>query len=160
MACAAAVTSLTVGLGIWKGRIDEHGHTSGCGHQLTQELQPLCRQLGTEKIDSCQVAARTGEAGDKTVPDRVIAGVEDDGDRRGCRLGRERRDTSERGDHGDLPANQIGRQFRQPIDLILGEAVFDRHVLTLDIAALLEALTECAQTLRDRVQAIGSRGTR
>ena len=27
------------------GRIDEHGHTSGCGHQLTQEFQPLCRQL-------------------------------------------------------------------------------------------------------------------
>jgi hypothetical protein len=79
------------------------------------------------------------------------AGDEDDGDCRGCRLGRKRRDTSERGDRGDLPANQIGRQFRQPIDLILGEAVYDRHVLTLDIAALFEALTVCAQTLRDRV---------
>jgi hypothetical protein len=40
-------------------------------------------KLGTEKIDSCQVAARPGEAADKTLPDRVIAGVEDDGDRRG-----------------------------------------------------------------------------
>ena len=34
------------GLGIRSiGRIDEHGHTSGSGHQLTQEFQPLCRQL-------------------------------------------------------------------------------------------------------------------
>ena len=73
------------------GRIDEHGHTSGSGHQLAQQLQPLCRQLGIEKIDPCQVAARPGEAGDKTKPDRVFADDEDDGDRRGCRLGRERR---------------------------------------------------------------------
>ena len=43
---------------------------------------------------------------------------EDDGDRRGCRLGRERRSgTSGRGDHGDLSANQFGRQLRQPIDI-------------------------------------------
>ena len=27
------------------GRIDEHGHMSGCGDQLTQKLQPLRRQL-------------------------------------------------------------------------------------------------------------------
>ena len=72
------------------GRIDEHGHASGCGHQLTQEVQPLCRQLTIEKIDPCQVAARPGEAGDKTKPDRVFVDDEDDGDRRGCRLGRQR----------------------------------------------------------------------
>ena len=57
-------------------------------------------------------------------------------------------DASARGDHGDLSANQIGRQRRQPIDLILGPAVFDRHVLALDIAGVLQALAKCAQTLR------------
>src|SRR5262249_54835411 len=36
--------------GIRTGRIDEHGHTSGTGHQLTQEFQPLCCQLLREKI--------------------------------------------------------------------------------------------------------------
>jgi hypothetical protein len=50
--------------------------------------------------------------------------------------------------HGQLTANQIGRQRRQPIDLILGPAVFDRYVLALDVANLLEALAKCAQTLR------------
>ncbi len=59
-------------------RIDEHGHTSHSGQQLTQELQPFCRQLITEKIDPCQIAARPGEAGDKTKLDRVFADGEDD----------------------------------------------------------------------------------
>ena len=53
---------------------------------------------------------------------------------------------SGRGDHGDLSANQFGRQRRQPIDLILGPAVFDRHVLALDIAGLLQALAKSAQS--------------
>jgi hypothetical protein len=72
------------------GRIDERGHTSRSGHQLAQEFQPLRRQLTDKKIDTCHVAARPGEAGDKTKPDRVFADQEDDRDRRGCRLGRER----------------------------------------------------------------------
>ena len=36
------------------------------GHQLAQEFQPLLRQITVEKIDSCQVAARPGEADDKS----------------------------------------------------------------------------------------------
>ena len=127
------------------GRIDEHGNASSTGHQLTQEFQPLCHQLGREKIDPRQVAARPGEARDQTEPDRVFG----DARRRwgsswlppwpptpeGC---------LPRDDHGDLPADQIGRQRRQPIELILGPAVFDRHVLALDIAGVLQALAKSA----------------
>src|SRR5262249_47351571 len=60
-------------------RIDEHGNTNCCGHQLAQEFQPLCRQLRGEKIDPRQVAAWPGEAGDKTEHDRVLGDGEDDG---------------------------------------------------------------------------------
>jgi hypothetical protein len=42
-----------------------------------------------------------------------------------------------------LPANQFGRQRRQPVDLILGPAVFNRHVLVFD-TGVFEALAECA----------------
>ena len=61
---------------------------------------------------------------------------ENDRDRRCRRLGREhgRRDGTGRDDHGHLPANQIGRQRRQPIILTVRPAVFDRDVLALDIA--------------------------
>jgi len=55
--------------------------------------------------------------------------------------------TSGRGDHRDLPANQFGRQRRQPLHLVLSPAVFDRDVLALDVAGLLEALTERSQAI-------------
>jgi hypothetical protein len=135
------------------GRIDQHAHASGCGHQFMKKFQPLRRQLAAQKIDSRQVAARPSEAGDETEPDRVIASDEDDGDRCGCRLGGEcRRVTSGRGDYGNLSANQFGRKLRQPIVLALRPAVFDHYVLALDIADLLQALTKCAQTVRQFVR--------
>jgi hypothetical protein len=134
------------------GRIDKHGNASGSRHKLAQESQSLCGQLANEKVDACQVAARPGEAGHKTEPDRVFAYDEDDGDRRGCRLGRERHSgASVRGDHHDLPANQLGRQRRQPVKLVLGPAVFNRHVLALDIAGVFQALAKCAQLVRQYV---------
>ena len=91
MAPAAACSSLSVEFGTHGiGWIDEHRQPSRPGHQLAQEFQPLCPQFGADKIDPCQVAARPGETRDKTKPDRVFADDEDDWDRRGCRLGRER----------------------------------------------------------------------
>jgi len=70
-----------------------------------QQVEPLCCQLTAEKVDPCQVAARPGEAGDKTKPYRVFGGNEGDRDRRGCRLGSGRRDGRARGDYSDLSAN-------------------------------------------------------
>ena len=105
MARAAASTSLTVISAVGIGRIDEHGDASGCGHQLTQKLQPLCRQLADEKIDACQVAARPGEAGDQTKPDRVVADSENDRNCRGCRLGRQCR---------AVPTRRSPRRFGEP----------------------------------------------
>src|SRR5262249_24392794 len=45
----------------------------------------------------------------------------------------------------DTPPNQISRQRRQSIDLILGPTVFDRNILALDIAIILQALAKCGQ---------------
>ena len=59
-----------------------------------------------------------------------------------------------RDDHGDLPANQIGRQRRQPVDLILGPAVFDRDVLAFDIAGVLQALAKSRADDPRNLQAI------
>src|SRR5262249_17822737 len=85
--------------------------------------------------------------------DGVLGEGEDDRDRRRCRLGCEcRSGTSGRNDYRYLPANQFGRQLRQPLVLTLSPAIFDRHVLALDIAGVLEALPECAHTIRKRVR--------
>jgi hypothetical protein len=92
------------------------------------------RQFRRKKVDAGQIAARPSEARDKAHPDWIFGDREDDRDRR-RRLGRSLRcGTSARGDHSDSPANQIGRQRRQPIDLIVGPAVFDSYVLALDKA--------------------------
>ena len=65
------------------GRIDEHGHACGGGHQFTQEFQLFRANSRLREINTCQVAARPGEAGDKTTLDRVFGGDEDD-----CELSR------------------------------------------------------------------------
>src|SRR5262249_9402536 len=56
------------------------------------------------------------------------------------------------GDHGDLATNQIGRQLRQAVGLVVSEAVYDRHVLALNEALLLKALAEFAQALSKPVR--------
>src|SRR5262245_63233876 len=113
-----------------------------------QQVEPLRRQLGREKIGPCQVAARPGEAGNKTEPDRVLGGNKGDWDRRGCRLSSRRPGARARGDYSDPSANQFGGQFRQSSVLVLGEAVDDCYVLALHIANLLEALAKCTQTVQ------------
>jgi hypothetical protein len=50
-----------------------------------------------------------------------------------------RRDGATGRDHGDLTADQISRQRRQPVIVTLGPAILDRHVLPLDVAGFLEA---------------------
>ena len=59
-----------------------------------------------------------------------------------------------RGDHGNLPANQLGRQVGKSIHLILGPTIVDRHVLALDIAVFFEALAKCAHNERHERQAM------
>jgi hypothetical protein len=88
--------------------------------------------LARQEIDPCQVAAGASKARDKTQLDRVFGNYESDRDGRGCGLGCQCRWDSACGNHRHAAANQIGRQFRQAIILIVGPAVFDGNVLALD----------------------------
>src|SRR5262249_9340488 len=54
--------------------------------------------------------------------------------------------------HGHLAANEIRQQHWKSIVLILRPAVFDSHVLALDIAGFAQATTERAQTAREHVR--------
>ena len=63
--------------------------------------------------------------------------------------------TSARNNHCDRSANQFGRQHWQAIELAVPPAVFDRHVVPLDIASILEALSERAQTVCGRFERSG-----
>ena len=99
-----------------------------------------------EEAHAGDIAARPVEAGDEANSDRVGADREHDRNRRGGGFRGKRRSVARCDDHCHLAADQIGRQRWQPIVLILRPAVFDRDVLTFDIAGLLQALTECGHT--------------
>jgi len=58
-------------------------------------------------------------------------------------------------EHSRLTAKQIGDQSRQPIEVIIRRAVFDRDVLAFDEARFLQALTERGYEVRG----IGERRT-
>jgi hypothetical protein len=152
MARAAGSTSRNVDSVPAFVRIDQHGHARDRGHHLAQELEPLGGELADEKIDPSHVAVGPGQAADETEPDRVFGDHEDDGDRRGRRLGGHRRHRAHGGDDGDLSAHEVGQELRQPVVLTLGKAVDDRRVLALDVARLLEALAEHVQAVGDRVR--------
>src|SRR5262249_22480769 len=89
---------------------------------------------------------------DKTKPHWVVGDGEDGGNRCGRPLGGKRRSFTDCGYHSDHPANQIGRQRRQPVNLIVGPAVFDRDVLALDISGVFKSLAESAQPVRKPIR--------
>jgi hypothetical protein len=76
-----------------------------------------------------RVAARPGEAGDKTKLDWVFANVENDRDGRCCSFGRERMDCAAGcDDYSHLSVGEIGHHCLQAIVLALYPMVLDRHV--------------------------------
>jgi len=94
------------------------------------------------EIGASQGGSENSLFGDEAVFDRVAAD-EDDRDRR-CRTFRRqrRRGAARRYDHVDLAADEIGCQFGQPIVTALRPAVFDRQILSLNIAGLGKALVK------------------
>jgi len=132
--------------------VEHRPHPCCSGNQHTHEFQPLRRQLGSDKIDSSQVAARMGKADNKVLLHWVITDREDNGDRRGRGLRCIGRRIAAGGNDANPPPNQISRQLRQAIELIVGPAVDNRDVLALNEACVLEALAKSAQTLRVAVR--------
>src|SRR6516165_3957527 len=108
-----------------------------------QDSKPLSPKLHVHIADTGKVATGPIEAGDETNLDRVGAATKDDrnGRSRGFRRER-RRDVSRRDDDGHPPADQIGRQFRQPSGFVLSPAILDRQAPTLDITGFAQSYAE------------------
>src|SRR6516225_10292848 len=75
---------------------------------------------------------------------RIGADAEDDGNRAGCSLGRERCCRAARcGDDGHLALHKLGHQCRHTIELILCPTIFDHDIAAIDETGFAEALTKC-----------------
>ena len=90
-------------------RVDENGDHRGGGHQLTEQSQPLSRQLRCQQVQAGGIASRPVKARDEAEFDRVVGTEEDDWNCRGCRLRGECRGGAGRNDHGHPTLDQIGR---------------------------------------------------
>src|SRR5262249_26196100 len=111
-----------------------------------QEFQPLRRQFTADKVDACRVAARPWDASDEPELDWVFGEDEDNGDRRGRRLGCKRRSVAACDDYRNLSANQFDRQLLQPLVLDLSPASFIGNVCCLDNVGLLPALPKSSHS--------------
>jgi len=106
-----------------------------------QQLDLFRRQFVTQRNRPGKVAAGSVQTGDKTSLHGVVAGHEDDGNRRGRCFDNERR-RPERNDHGDLTADQFVRVYRKSLVVTVSPAVFDLHIAAIDIASLAQPEAE------------------
>jgi hypothetical protein len=84
-----------------------------------------------------------------TRPSRT--GGEDDRNRAGRRLGRERAGGRGRREHAYPALNEIGEQRRQPVVLPLRPAKLDRDIAALDVAGIAQALAESVDQVAECV---------
>src|SRR5262249_11554791 len=124
-------------------RIDKQGERFGFWHQVVQQFQSFLRQYRGDNPNAGDVSPWPVEARDKAEFERVGASDKDDGNA-SCRgLGREHCRWPECADRCHLPLHQIGRHRRKWIIAVCYPAVFDRDVLTFDIAHLGKTAAEC-----------------
>jgi hypothetical protein len=91
------------------GRIDQQSNCGRGRQQFVQQVEPLSRQLSVQQRYARDVATRPVEAGDEARQDRVDAGLEDDRNSRGRRLGSECLRRAGGDNHSRLETNQVGR---------------------------------------------------
>ena len=104
----------------------------------------LWPQILGKVVYAGDVAPGSIEAVDETKLYRIGADAEDDGNRAGRSLGRERRCRAARcGDDSHLALDKLGHQCRHTIELILCPTIFDYNIAAIDETGFAEALTKC-----------------
>ena len=105
-----------------------------------QNLEPLRTDLDIHTGHAGQIAAGLVEAADQPGLDRIGRDREDNRNRRGRRLGCQRRlRAAARHDYGHLALHEFGGEGRQLVSVSIRPSIFDRHVLAFDQASLLQA---------------------
>src|SRR5262249_32587817 len=115
-----------------------------CRHQFSQQPKALWPQILGKIVYAGNVARGSIKAIDETKLYWIGADAEDDGNRAGRSLGRERCCRAARcGDDGHLALHKLGHQCRHAIELILSATIFDYNIAAIDETGFAEALTKC-----------------
>ena len=113
----------------------------------------LWPQILGKVVYAGNVARGSIKAVDETKLYRIGADAEDDGNRAGRSLGRERRCRAARcGDDSHLALDKLGHQCRHTIELILSPTIFDYNIAAIDETGFAEALTECRGHMDARIR--------
>src|SRR5262249_31841931 len=102
-----------------------------------QQFQPLWRNLHNQTGHARNISAWLVQGCYKAKPNWVASSFKDNLNVRGCRLCRECRRSSGRGNYSYVTLNKIGGQRGQSINFLLAPTVFDRNVLANDISGFL-----------------------
>src|SRR5262249_24338988 len=104
-----------------------------CRHQFSQQPKALWPQILGKIVYAGNVARGSIKAIDETKLYWIGADAEDDGNRAGRSLGRERCCRAARcGDDGHLALHKLGHQCRHAIELILPPTIFDYNIAAID----------------------------
>ncbi len=130
-------------LGIRVIRVYQQGYRRGSGNQFGYQIELFRDQLDGEEGEARKVTAGPGQTRDHAVRDRVAAGDENDRDRRGrvfrCQC---RKVAAGCKDQVHPAGDKLCGERGQPIVMPLGPAVFDRQVLSVDVADFAQAPTK------------------
>jgi len=118
------------------------------GNKLAHDLQTLLSWKRDHQRGARGVAARPAVAGDKTTRHRIDTHDEDDGNRRGRGLRRQRGRRRLCKDHVRRMTDEIGRKSRKPVILPFRPTIFDRNVAARGKTVLAEAAREKRKMLR------------
>src|SRR5438477_471166 len=130
--------------------VHQQGDDAGLRDHLRKQLETLGRELGDHHSDAGQVAARPGKAGDEAALDRVRSANEYNRNRRGRVLRRSCRSDCVRCDHVDLAADKIGCQCRELLKATFCPTVFNRDVLSFDVARFFQSAQKRGHLCRIR----------
>jgi hypothetical protein len=120
-----------------------------------QPFQPLRHYLNIQLGHARDIAAWPVKAGDEAKAHRVTTRLEDDRNGRGPSLGRKRRRSSGRGNHGDLTMSQISHQRRQLINSVLCPAILNYDVAPIDVAGFTQPFEKGLQRFRSTLRGSG-----
>ena len=114
----------------------EHADRPGLRHRLQEDLEALGVEFGGEHVHPRDVAAGPGETRHHAGFEQALAAPKrhDDRDGGGRLLGRENRRRTHRDNEVDRRADQVRRQGRQPLELVLGRPDLEARRLAVDVA--------------------------
>src|SRR5262245_23918306 len=104
-----------------------------------QQFEPLRHDFGIQGRYASNIAAGSVEAGNETDRHGIEAGVEDNRNGRGRRLGCKRRAGVGGSDYSDLALNQVCSQHRKSVGVVFRPPVFNRYIPAFDKPGLVQA---------------------